>query len=331
MTTPFQILQDDWIQISPLGDHPHQLGIQRIDAASVAAMANRFNSFRARLGRLFSGVPLFEGHHDADSEKYPNGKSYAWVMELADRGADGLWGRLKWTPEGRELVANGNYKFISPFWNALEIARENGRPVFRPDSLLSLALTNLPNLPLPPLANEINSMKKLTEILNLTDDAAPDAICAAAESLANQAATREGEFATLQNSLSTQKSELSTSLANALSRASAAETKLAAMILDNAIRENRITLAQRDHWRAELEKDLAAAEIALANQQPALNTESVTRELGNQKEILANEQSRRAALNDYITQQMANGATYDEAWAKAKMERAEIFANMAKR
>jgi phage I-like protein len=201
MTTPFQLLQDDWIQIAPLGDHPHQLGIQRIDAAAVTAMANRFNCFSARLGRLFSGVPLFEGHHDTDPEKYPNGKSFAWVMELQDRAGDGLWGRVKWTNEGRAMVTSGNYKFISPVWNAREIARENGRPVFRPESLLSLALTNLPNLPLPPLANEQCNMNTITQILALPETATADEICAAVTTLKNSILSPQSSVLSPQSSV----------------------------------------------------------------------------------------------------------------------------------
>lgn len=311
--TPFVLLQDDWIQIAPLGDHPHQLGIQRIDAQAVAAMANRFNSFSARLGRLFSGVPLFEGHHDTDPDKYPNGKSFAWVMELQDRAANGLWGRVKWTNEGRALVTSGNYKFISPVWNAREIAREHGRPVFRPENLLSLALTNLPNLPLPPLANEQQSMKKLTEILNIAEDSTPDAICAAAETLA-------GRMTTLENQLRTQDSELRT-----------AQARLISMILDNSIRAGQITLAQRAEWQSKLQQDLAAAEAALANCAPALNTTSVTRDLGEQKQLLANEQTWRAELVAYLAEKQASGMSYDDAWTLAKKERSALFEQMSRK
>src|SRR5688572_13706653 len=154
MNTPFQIVQDEWMQIAPLGDHAHAQGIQRVDAVCVAQMANRFNSFRARIGRMFAGVPVFEGHHDSDPTKYPNGRSFGWVMELQDRASDGLWARVKWSDEGRQLVKSGQYKFVSPLWTGREIARENGKIIYRPEDLLSLALTNLPNLPLPPLANQ---------------------------------------------------------------------------------------------------------------------------------------------------------------------------------
>ena len=100
------------------------------------------------------------------------------------------------------------------------------------------------------------------------------------------------------------------------------------MILDNAIRESRITIAQREEWKSKLQQDLAAAEAALADCAPALNTRSITRELGNEKAAYDTEATRRTALTAYISEQEAKGLSYDEAWAKAKIERAEIFTSM---
>lgn len=188
--TEFQILQDDWVKIAPVGDFDHEFGIQRFDREAIASLAERFNSFISRLGRLFAGAPTFRGHPDTNPEKYPDTMSYGWIMELKDRGEEGLWGRMKWTEEGRELVRKGHFKFVSPVVRGVEIGRENGRIVYRPQSLLSLGLTNTPNLPLPPLANEnLITMKKLTEILKLEETASAEQICEAAELLANALTT----------------------------------------------------------------------------------------------------------------------------------------------
>ena len=62
--------------LAPLGDHPHALGIQRFSPAFIQNMANRFNGFLAKLGRLLSGALTFEGHHDIEPDKYPNSRSY---------------------------------------------------------------------------------------------------------------------------------------------------------------------------------------------------------------------------------------------------------------
>jgi hypothetical protein len=322
----FQILQDEWVMLAPLGDHPHALGIQRFTPIAIQNMATRFNGLLGKLGRLFSGAPTFEGHHDVEPDKYPNSKSYGWIMSL-DARADGLWGRMVWTPEGRQMLQNGAFKFVSPVFIGRPIGQQNGQTVFDPVAFKSLALTNEPNLPLPPLANEKDSMQTITEILQLQPEATAEQIIEAARTL-------HGRVTTLQNSVSTGETALTTAqtqLANAIARADAAQARLVGMILENAIRDSRITLAQRDHWKAELEKDLAAAETALANSAPVLNTKSMTRDLGNEKGAYDTEATRRAALVGYIAEQQSKGLTYDEAWSRAKVERADVFASMARR
>ena len=78
-------------------------------------------------------------------------------------------------------------------------------------------------------------------------------------------------------------------------------------------------------------KDLAAAEAQLAKQPPTLNTTSATRELGNEKGAYDTEATRRAALVGYISEQQAKGLTYDEAWSRAKVERAALFEHMTRK
>lgn len=68
--------------------------------------------------------------------------------------------------------------------------------------------------------------------------------------------------------------------------------------------------------------------MALANQQPSLNTQSQTRDLGNEKGAYDTAATRQASITAFITEQMTNGLSYDEAWAQAKLKRADIFANM---
>jgi hypothetical protein len=166
MVHPFTLLQDVWVMLAPLGDFPHPLGIQRITPTAIANMATRFNGLLGKLGRLFGGAPTFEGHHDIEPEKYPNSRSYGWIMSLEARD-DGLWGKMTWTPEGREMLQNGAFKFVSPVFIGKPIGQQNGQTIYEPIAFKSLALTNEPNLPLPPLANQKDNMQTITEILGL--------------------------------------------------------------------------------------------------------------------------------------------------------------------
>src|SRR5258706_13670369 len=77
-------------------------------------------------------------------------------MKLEAR-ADGIYGQVKWSKPGLDLLENAHYKFFSPYWSAEEIPNHKGHPtkIFRPIALISVGLTNQPNLPLLPLANGI--------------------------------------------------------------------------------------------------------------------------------------------------------------------------------
>jgi hypothetical protein len=124
-----------------------------VDEKAVQAMANEFQKPAGKLGRMFVGRPIWMGHHDLDPKEYPDSKAYGWITDMEAR-ADGLYAKAKWTPQGKELLESGQYKFHSPYWEVDLIGRERGRNVYRPNKLLSAGLTNEPNIPVPPLANE---------------------------------------------------------------------------------------------------------------------------------------------------------------------------------
>jgi hypothetical protein len=154
--TSLQIQQalDDFIQLSPLGLFPHARGFQNVDRSALENMVRNFNSFFGRLGRRFAGLPFYVGHPDVPGFEniYSDRKAYGWIMDLQVRD-DGLYGRANWSAAGRELIANGHFKFLSPFWEAKRIGERDGRGVYSPTVLKSVGLTNEPNLPVLPLAN----------------------------------------------------------------------------------------------------------------------------------------------------------------------------------
>jgi hypothetical protein len=154
----FTLLQDEWLQLSPYGDFPHARGIQRVDRKAAEEMVAQFNSFSARAGRLFGGVPFYAGHPDLPgASESVDRKAYGWIIELNTRD-DGFYGRVKWSEAGLNLLRNAHYKFLSPFWEAKEVASESGRKVYRPTALISVGLTNQPNIPVRPLANEVEAL-----------------------------------------------------------------------------------------------------------------------------------------------------------------------------
>lgn len=156
--SPFRVEQTDFLQLSPMGVFPHSKGFQQVDRPALERLIKNFNSFFARLGRRFAGVPLYVGHPDVPGLEtmHPDRKAYGWIMELELR-EDGLYGRPKWSAAGRDLIANGHFKFLSPYWKAEAAGTFQGRPAFRPTELLSVGLTNEPNLPVLPLSNAAES------------------------------------------------------------------------------------------------------------------------------------------------------------------------------
>ena len=87
----FTIEQSEFLQLSPIGVFHHTRGLQQVDASALAALAKNFNSFIARLGRRFAGIPFYIGHPDVPGFEsiYPDRKAYGWIMNVEVR-EDGL-------------------------------------------------------------------------------------------------------------------------------------------------------------------------------------------------------------------------------------------------
>lgn len=163
-STPFIVLQDSWVQLTPYGYFPHSNGLQRVDRKAAENLTANFNSFSGKLGRRFAGAPFYVGHPDAPEceQSDRDQKAYGWVMALEPRD-DGLYGQVKWSKAGSDLIANAHYKFLSPYWRVAVIGTQNGQNVVRPESLISVGLTNQPNLPVLPLANTLESDRATLE------------------------------------------------------------------------------------------------------------------------------------------------------------------------
>lgn len=139
-------LNDDWLKISPWGDFSNKVGLQRIRSQDGEAMVKAFNSLRGKLERSFRGVPIFVGHPDFLPDKYPDKRRYGRIDDLQVR-EDGLYAKVSLNDLGKEAVDEGHYLFCSPTW---ELKREGN--VVRPVRLISVGLTNTPNIPGEPWA-----------------------------------------------------------------------------------------------------------------------------------------------------------------------------------
>jgi phage I-like protein len=332
---------EDWFQVTPIGDFRHAQGLQRVDVKAVEAMANEFNSIAGKVQRTFVGRPIWIGHHDLAPKEYPDSKAYGWINAMEAR-ADGLYAKAKWTPQGKELLESGAYKFHSPYWDVEKIGQENGRTVYRPKKLISAGLTNEPNIPVQPLANEKEhnvettiEIAALVALLGLANTATKADVTTAITSLKTEAGKVTG--------LANDKSSTDTALANERTAVAAEKTEhgktktaLANVIaqrnelaLANAIAAGRITPAEKADWATKLAADWDENSKALANKKKTLKTESALgNDAGSRRMTLANTQAA-AQFREKVETRMANTkCLYAEAWNAVKAEHPALFEEM---
>lgn len=135
-----------------------------------------------------ASLPIDENHSiDLATPKGGPSPARGWIVELQAR-ADGVWGRVEWTPEGRALVASRAYRHVSP---VIQCDAE-GR-VLR---ILRASVVNIPNLTelaalnasqTSALSETIMDLTKLREALALPADAGEAAILDAIAALVEKA------------------------------------------------------------------------------------------------------------------------------------------------
>jgi phage I-like protein len=155
----------DWVHLLPT----LQGAIETHDGRGPYRIENAAEVISASMA-LERGLVVDEAH---ETDKGNPAPARGWIAELQAR-EDGIWGRVKWTGAGRDLIADRAYRGISP--NLLVDDQNVVRAIAR------AALTNKPNLRglTPVLQEELPmNMAKIAEALGLGADAAEDAILAA--------------------------------------------------------------------------------------------------------------------------------------------------------
>jgi phage I-like protein len=159
----FQLPADGWFQIVPLGawpvvvpaagpDQEPQRLLQIIDQQAISDLAADFAN-RAQAPN-FAGL-LFDYDHFSMDTDHPS-TAAGWITAVQPR-ATGLYAQVRWAPSGQAAVANGEYRFCSPVF-ARSTAADLGNGRLRPAQLLSVALTNDPNMKgMIPLSNRADT------------------------------------------------------------------------------------------------------------------------------------------------------------------------------
>lgn len=152
-------MREDGSLFIPYGDFGHRLGRQRVDATAAQRMGGAMGgAMGTAVGRLMAAIgrprrfPIYIGHPDVPGRgaEFPDKAAYGWGTAIVAEN-DGMRILVKWTAEGERLIRDGHFAYHSPYWEAEE-DRQAG--VVRPVRMISVGLTNNPNIPVPPLAND---------------------------------------------------------------------------------------------------------------------------------------------------------------------------------
>jgi phage I-like protein len=327
---------EEWVQVAPYGDFPHSRGIQRVDRKAADAMVNHFSRLSSKLARRFGGLPFYIGHpdHPDHAKEFPDQRAYGWVNSLETR-EDGIYAKVEWSAPGKELLTNSHFKFLSPHWNA-DTSIEGGKKVLRPVELVSIGLTNKPNLPVNPLANEAENtticMKELIiKLFGLANEATDEDIktrLTAAAAAMTALANAQSELTTAKTSLSNEQGQRTTFE----NQFKAERRERCVLLVNEAIREGRVAPEKKDEWVTKLEKDFEAGKTALANEVRsgrAIKTEARTREQGGRRSGFANISDAREQFDALVNEKVRAGIDFDTAYNTVKKQKPELYKSMS--
>jgi phage I-like protein len=350
----------EWVEI-PFGNHDHKNGLQVFDRASAETIVANFKSLLGArtFGGLpwYVGHPDVAEF----SNTYKDRGARGWVKEM-QVGDAGLRLRVKWNAEGEAIIANETFKYFSPVWGCAAVPGKSRqfRPV-RMKSVGFTNEPNIGVMPLSN-ANEKTTdqdmnPKELAALLGLDPETAtPETINTAITSLKETGpalANEKAAKAELETQLANEKAAkdaAAASLAAATAATAAVNTQLAAkkaeaekagaelaneraafaaerkarieLLLANAIRDGRITEAQREPWANELTTAFDAKSVELANAKPAIHTEARTKNLGQRKETSDAAGKVVELANERMTKN-ADG-NWDRAWKETLKEHADL-------
>lgn len=141
----------EWVQVFPLGLVKSIKGNFIVDDQSISLIINWFK-------QRGNDVVIDYEHQTLEGDQAP---ASGWVKEFADRGKDGLWARVEWTPRATEYITNKEYRYFSP----VVVVRNSDR---RAMAIHSIGLTNAPAMSgMKPIVNKDNEEDDGMEFLAL--------------------------------------------------------------------------------------------------------------------------------------------------------------------
>ncbi len=346
---------DGWALI-PYGEWPNERGLQRFGRAEADQMVGFFKNTWNRIKRAFVGMPILRGHSDfqdtlkrerdraktpADrarldsmfneaAAKWPDRTVYGTISDMEARD-DGLAIRPVLTEAGAALVNESGLKFFSPHWLAMDLPPKDGKPVKAPVFMVSIGLTDRPNITGTSLVNETRNQNTtmpqwLLILLGLVNEAPENheakAKAKLTELLARPEPTALVNEQTARTTAETQLVEVKgklttaeTALVNERAAFKTVVTERNTALVNAAVQLGRITEASKPTWLARLEREFATESTALANEKEALKTRSRTENLGERKPASEAGSQFTALVNEALPK---HGNDWTAAWAAVK-------------
>lgn len=345
--------EEGWALIATFGEHPktrifqdngrikEQKFIQVLDNEAADVMVSKENSFFRTIKRALIGIPVYKGHgdlNDVDPKALGNTKEKIklGVVDKIRKSAKGIEAHFALDNDGAEAVAAG-WKFPSAFWLVLPNSKRDDAIVAKPFKLISVALTQFPNISgVESLANarsQFESGQKQNQepdmkliagwliamgATSLANEADPketqvlEAIktvfaskAGEVTALGNEKQTLTGTISTLTTERDTQKrraEEAAVALGNEQTARKADRKHAATAVVDLAIHKGILTVADREGQITALENSAnfeADSKTLLAKTPGTKTTTNGTVESGKQNSGLSTEQV--ALQNDYDT------------------------------
>ena len=339
--------KDGWMKLTEAGTWPHVAGMQKVTPEALANVVADFKSLLGSLKRKFLGVPIFIGHPDDPAMRGSTGhedtKAYGWVQDMKVLGNE-LWIKPRWSEDGQKIIANAMYRFFSPRWRA----KPDGKGNYEPYRLLSIGLTNNPNIPGEAIANEKNThmkipqwMKSLLAKLGFSNEqiAALESNSSGAPSEADILAKTE-LFITASNEAEANKLNAAAALANEQKLTQAARDEAeqhktsfsneraqrVKLLVAAGVRDGKIPATNIPTWEAEFSNSFDAT-LAMLEKAPVLfPTQGRQHAVDEKKTPDTNPAARRAKMVELANEQLPkHGGDWDKAWAAAKAKNPDVF------
>ena len=180
-----------WMMLMPSGTYQHPL-YGKLDFTSA-----KFDVYKKNFDDKIRGIEV-DIDYDHKEDVARGSAAAGWLRQVDNRGDQGLWGLVEWTPAARQAIKNGEFRYFSP-----EFADEwkDAQGTVHKDVIFGGGLTNRPFLKdiLPinlseaflaaeqkqpiPTGGQMDELKKLVEKLNLAEGSDEAAIEAAVDKL----------------------------------------------------------------------------------------------------------------------------------------------------